>query len=489
MGYLTVLLALLMLDGARVNAHVLPGPEPEGTVESVRAYLDTLEHAGFSGTVLVEFQGTLVISQGYGYSDLLERRKNSPHTVFDIGSVTKQFTAAAILKLETEGRLSTEDKLGRYFENVPPDKAGITIHHLLRHSSGLKSNIGRDYDSITVAAFVDSVLKSQLRFPCGTTFSYSNIGYSLLGIIVEKVSGMSYEAYLYRSLWQPAGMEYTGYRRPNFDAKLIATGYHYDDEVWGKPTEKRWDVNGPFWHLKGNGGILSTTEDLLKWDRALATDRILSDSAKAKMYHPTLGEDDDRNSYYGYGWDVHKTRRNTMLYWHNGSNGIFFADFYRFVDEGATVIVLANKSNGIEDAGREIARAFLDSSYRPVVPVLDNEPNRRLTDHAILVTLQDGIEAGGKELQGRKPGVNLLEQRVNRRGYELLNSGNAREAICVFRLNVLAFPTSANAYDSIGEAYMVAGDSALALENYRTSLALDPGNGNAEKMLKRLLGK
>jgi tetratricopeptide (TPR) repeat protein len=207
------------------------------------------------------------------------------------------------------------------------------------------------------------------------------------------------------------------------------------------------------------------------------------------MYHPTLRDGEDRNSYYGYGWDVHKTRRNTMFYWHSGSNRIFYADFYRFVDEGATVIVLTNKSNGIEDVGREIGQALFDPAYTLAVPILDNESNRSFTDHAISVAVRQGVEAGEKELLGRQPGVNLLDERVNRKGYELLNSGSAREAISVLRLNVLAFPTSANAYDSLGEAYMVAGDSALAVENYRKSLALDPGNGNAEKMLKRLLGK
>ena len=489
MKYLPILVGLLLLPGAGASAHPDPGPEAEGTVPAIRGYLDTLEQAGFCGAVLVEFHGKIVISEGYGDSDVLNRRKNSSRTVFDIGSITKQFTATAILKLEMEGRLSTDDKLSRFFKNVPGDKSDITIHHLLRHSSGLTSNVGRDYDSIDEAAFIDSVLRSPLKFTCGTAFSYSNIGYSLLAIIIEKVAGVPYETFLYENLWRPAGMEQTGYRRPAFDEKLIATGYTGDDRIWGKPTVKPWDADGPYWHLKGNGGILSTAEDLYRWNQALATDRILSERAKEKMYRPELRDGEDSASYYAYGWDVHRTRRNTTLIWHNGSNGIFYADFYRYVDEGTTIIVLTNKSNGFQDAGREISRALFDPTYRPVVPIADNEANRSFTDHVIALAAQQGIGAGAREFGERKPGVHLLEGRVNSKGYELLTGGNAKQAISVFKLNVLAFPGSANAYDSLGEAYMVAGDTTVAIENYRKSLALDPGNANAEEVLKRLKGK
>ncbi len=489
MRYIPLVVGLLLLLGTGASTHPDTGPEAEGTVPAVRSYLDTLELAGFSGAVLVELHGKVVISEGYGYSDALNRRKNSSRTAFDIGSITKQFTAAAILKLEMEGRLSTDDKLSKFFKNIPGDKSDITIHDLLRHSSGLTSNVGRDYDSITETAFVDSVMRSPLKFTCGTAFSYSNIGYSLLAIIIERVAGIPYETFLYQNLWRPAGMEQTGYRRPVFDEKLIATGYFGDDRIWGKPSEKPWDADGPYWHLKGNGGILSTAEDLFRWNQALATDRILSERAKEKMYRPRLRDGEDSASYYAYGWDVQRTRRNTTLIWHNGSNGIFYADFLRFVDEGTTVIVLNNKSNGFQAAGREVSRALFDPTYKPVVPIADNATNRSFTDHVIEVVAQQGIDAGAKELGERKTGVHLLEGRVNGKGYELLAGGNAKQAISVFKLNVLAFPGSANAYDSLGEAFLVAGDTTLAIENYRKSLALDPGSANAEEVLKRLGGK
>jgi CubicO group peptidase (beta-lactamase class C family) len=301
MKTIAILVVLLSLYGAGTCSQPVAGMEQGKTVATVRAYLDTLEREGFSGAVLIEFRGKVVISEGYGYSDVRNKKKNSTRTVFDIGSITKQFTAAAIMKLEMEGKLSTEDKLSKYFGDVPTDKSEITIHQILRHSSGLTGTVGRDYEKITEAAFIDTVMRSPLRFRPGTDFSYSNIGYSLLGIIIEKVSGMPYEKLLYQKLWHPTGMEQTGYTRPQFRDDLLATGYDNEDNVWGKPTEKQWDADGPFWHLKGNGGFLSTAEDMFRWHQALLTDQVLSKGAKAKMYHPKLRKGEDSANYYAYG--------------------------------------------------------------------------------------------------------------------------------------------------------------------------------------------
>ena len=172
------------------------------TVQKVENYLNSIEEVGFSGTVLLELNGSVFSSKGYGFGNIDKNIKNTPGTIFDIGSITKQFTAAAILKLEMQGKLSTNDKISRYFRNVPKDKLEITIHDLLRHQSGLQSNVGGDYDKITKPAFIDSVMHSQLKFEPALRFSYSNIGYSLLAIIVENVSGLSYEQYLYENLWK-----------------------------------------------------------------------------------------------------------------------------------------------------------------------------------------------------------------------------------------------------------------------------------------------
>ena len=158
------------------------------TIQQIKTYLLELEKVGFNGSVLVELNGNKVISEAYGFADKERQLENLSTTIFDIGSITKQFTATAILKLEMQGKLSTDDNLSEYFENIPEDKEMITIHDLLRHQSGLISNVGKDYEKISKEEFLNKVLSSILIFDVGTSFSYSNIGYSLLAMIIEKVS-------------------------------------------------------------------------------------------------------------------------------------------------------------------------------------------------------------------------------------------------------------------------------------------------------------
>jgi CubicO group peptidase (beta-lactamase class C family) len=458
----------------------------QADLKKIDAYLDKIDALGYSGSVLLAFDGKPVISRGFGYSDRERKIKNSPKTIYDIGSSTKQFTAAAILKLEMQSKLSTDDKITKYFQNVPPDKTEITIHLLLRHAAGLPGSIGRDYDKITEQEFVDKVFASKLSSPVGTKYAYSNVGYSLLAMIVEKVSGQKYEQYLYDNLWKQAGMEMTGYSRPKFNKDLIAVGYK-DGERWGKPTEKEWAGDAPYPHLKGNGGILSTTEDMLKWDQALLTDKVLSKEAKKKYYFPVLRADETGATYYAYGWIVQKTERNTTRLFHNGSNGIFYAAFYRFIDDGVTLVTMTNVAEeAFNSTGGAIAKMVFEPSFNPAVPTPENPANGPFTREVMQLAITKGFDAAAERFRARDAAIKLLEDTVNLKGYDLLKEKKVKEAIDVLKLNVLAYPQSANAYDSLGEAYLASGDKTSAIENYKKSLELDPKNDNAREVLKKL---
>lgn len=455
--------------------------------KQIETYLSEFEKLGFSGTVLVELNGNKVISKGYGFRNAELKEKNTPNTIFDIGSLTKQFTAAAILKLEMQCKLSTSDTITKYFQNVTVDKSTITIHDLLRHQSGLQSNVGGDYDPITEIAFLDSLMISPLQFKIGSDFSYSNIGYSLLALIIEKVTGQTYEQYLYENLWKPSGMEVTGYSRPNFDTVLIAIGYGKNYTIWGKPTDKKWNENAPYYHLLGNGGILSTTEDLFKWHKSLLTENILSKEAKEKLYHPSIRSNEKNNSIYAYGWDVFKTNRNTFRVWHNGTNNIFYADFMRFIDENTTLILMANKTfGGTDQLNFEIAKIIFEKNYKPTIPKPDNETNQKFTLEIIEIINNKGLEEAKLRYKNRPSKTDVLEHLLNRKGYDHLSENKFVEAIGIFTLNCIANPNSFNAYDSLGEAYMIKGDKISAIKNYEKSLKLDPTNENAVEMIKKM---
>ncbi len=330
-------------------SHAQETTEADKISSSIKKYLDQASEDGFQGSILVDYHGQKIISEGYGFSDIKNRTSTTPETVFDIGSVTKQFTAAAILKLQMQGHLSVTDKITKYFDQVPANRQDVTIHHLLTHTAGFPGGIGNDYAAISTEEFLIDAFNSKHTDPIEFTYNYSNVGYSLLAIIIEKVSGMSYESFLKKYLFEPAGMNYTGYILPEWSDKNIAIGYQGIDRPWGRPNEKNWSTDGPYLHLKGNGGILSTVEDMYLWHRALLKHDILNEAAKKMFYTKHTEEGEGSGSYYGYGWAIFPTPRNTELIAHNGGNGIFFADFWRYLDEQVTIIILTNQANRLSE--------------------------------------------------------------------------------------------------------------------------------------------
>jgi CubicO group peptidase (beta-lactamase class C family) len=317
------------------------GGDNGGLAGKIDEYMGRLSAGGFSGALLVAKNEKVLVEKGYWLADREKGLPVSKDTVFTIGSITKQFTAAAILKLQMEGKLSVSDPITKYFAEVPEDKTQITLHHLLTHTAGFPGAIGDDFDPVEREAFVKLAMETKLIQPPGERYEYSNVGFSLLGIIVELVSGEGYEKFLHDNLFVPAGMMETGYLIPTWKEGQLAHGYRGDRD-WGTLRDKAWGKHGPGWHLRGNGGILSTLGDMYKWHQALETDKILDSEAKILYYTPHVPENEEGLSHYGYGWVIFKTPRNTRLIAHNGGNTIFAADFLRYLDEGIVIIAFSN---------------------------------------------------------------------------------------------------------------------------------------------------
>ncbi len=340
----------------------------QGQHDVINQYMNEIEESGFSGALLVASEGKVIHKQGYGMADNANNVKIHPGTVFTTGSITKQFTGAAILKLEMMGKLHVNDLMSKYLEDVPSDKRNITLHHLLTHSAGFPGAIGDDQELISKEDFLERAFNEDLRSQPGIKYRYSNVGYSLLAMIVEKVSGMTYESFLKKFLFDPAGMKYTGYVLSPLTRGLEANGYNAQGDEWGKLSEKNWGPEGPGWHLQGNGGILSTIEDMYKWHLALKGDDILSQSAKAKYYTRHIEEGEGGGTYYGYGWAIFPTPRNTDLITHNGGNGIFFADFLRYLEEDITIMIMTNSARRrFEEIPFNIARILLVPGFVPEI--------------------------------------------------------------------------------------------------------------------------
>ncbi|MEZ5346316.1 MAG: serine hydrolase domain-containing protein [Pyrinomonadaceae bacterium] len=384
--------------------------------QAIDDFLKQLSDKGFSGSVLVS-DGNSVFNKCYGFADRENKTKCSEHTVYDIGSVTKQFTGAAILKLEMQGKLSPSDTIDKYFSNLPADKKAITIHQLLTHSSGLPPAIGDDYEALGREAFLKRAFGAKLNSKPGEEYDYSNVGYSILAAIIEKVSGSTYEQFLNENLFAPAGMKETGYTIPKWKTQQIAVGYKGENK-WGRPTEKKWDSNAPFWNLLGNGGLLSTTADLYKWHQALLTDKILNKNAKEQYYKRHIEEGANAGTYYGYGWALFPTPRKTTLIAHNGGNGIFFCDFLRYTEEKVTIILLSNSMRReFEAISVEIARSIFSKDHKPVIEVNTSPPVKTtLENHphvGLIRGLMTTITSQDKDAVKKFAEVNFAEDFLN----------------------------------------------------------------------------
>lgn len=290
----------------------------------------------FAGSVLVARDGKPILERGYGPANREWDIPNTPDTKFRLGSITKQFTATLILQLEQKGKLAVTDPISKYVPDSPAAWEKVTIHHLLSHTSGIPSFTGfPEYEktktlpspvSETIARFRGK----PLEFEPGSKWKYSNSGYILLGFIIEKVSGKPYAEVLRESILDPLGMKDSGYDMANPVLRHRASGY--------SPTDKGWrnaeyiDMTIP----QAAGAMYSTVGDLLKWDQALYTDRLLPAAARNKMFTPGLND-------YAYGWAVEKQGTHARI-GHGGGIEGFNTFIARYPDDKVTVIVLSNHS-------------------------------------------------------------------------------------------------------------------------------------------------
>lgn len=293
-------------------------------VTKMDKYLTDGEKDGFSGAVLLVRNGRVLLHKGYGYADCTRQKKVTPEMVFDIGSLTKHITSVAILKLQSQGKLKVDDPISRYLDGVPDDKAGITILHLLRHTSGLQDVFGDDEDYVSKDWLVKKALGSKLRFKPGepgqVEDTYSNAGYSLLGAIIEKVSDRSYEEYVNGNVLKPAGLKSTGYFKPKWKRDRIVCGFR-DNKPWGSVRDF-YGKTEPSWNLVANGGMMSTVSELNAWFTAVLQNKILPNT-ETEFYFESV---------------VRKGRTGKRTLSPSGDNNIFSSLYVNYLDDGVSLV-------------------------------------------------------------------------------------------------------------------------------------------------------
>ena len=326
---------------AALLAAALPAAA-ETPSEKAATLLDGLIETNDPGAVvLVAQDGKILFEKGRGLADREHHVPVIPQTTFLIGSVTKQFTASAILKLQEEGKLSVDDKLSKYIPDFPRGNE-VTLRQLLTHTSGIH-NYNEDpgfFDRATndtTEAFIEAMKKEPYDFDPGTKWSYVNSGYLVLGYIVEKVSGQSYGDFLRENFFQPLGMTNTGVYSGQTDLPHEALGYSLGTNGF-KPALN----SHPSW-FGGAGALYSTVEDLYRWNEGIFNGRVLDTASLKAAFIPVKEYEGQVNSDsgYGFGWEV-RHARGLRVIWHEGGLPGFRSVLLRVPDEKLTVAILAN---------------------------------------------------------------------------------------------------------------------------------------------------
>ena len=314
-------------------------PDLESELDEILESYVNME--AFGGSVMIARDEKVLFSKGYGFADREEEIPNTPQTKFRLASITKQFTAAAILLLQAEGELDAQDLICDYLPDCPPAWEAITIHHLLTHTSGIPNFTEfPDYTSSiatpsppreTMNRFVDM----PLDFRPGEDWSYSNSGYILLGLIIEQAAGQPYEAFLQESIFTPHKMANTGYDH-NLDD--IAVGYA------GMSEAVFIDMSTPY----AAGGLYSTVEDLYLWDQSLFAGRVLSQDLLSEMFTEHVPIPGFDGLAYGYGWFIGEENGHRVIEHGGGIDG-FATSNAHYPDEKVTLILLSNLENSEVD--------------------------------------------------------------------------------------------------------------------------------------------
>ncbi len=405
----------------------------------------------FNGAALVADHGQVIFKKGYGLANMEWNIPDAPDTKFRLGSITKQFTATLILQLAEQGKIDLTAPISRYLPDYPKGPGDrITIHELLNHTSGIPGYTelpefgAKSRETSKPADFIAFFANRELLFEPGTKFSYSNSGYFLLGVILEKITGQSYERLLQEHIFDPAGMHDTGY--DSTAPLLTKRAWGYDSTLDGYRNTSYIDMSLPF----SAGSLYSTAQDLFRWDRALYTDKILSSASKNKMFTPGLSD-------YGYGWFIRKGAVTTVE--HDGGINGFNTLISRDLEPQRLIVLLNNTGGAPVDAMAKGVRAILDG-HNPEFPKQPASP-------VLYKTYQtSGIAATLEQIRSLQSTANTTydagESELSRLTGHLLTAGKSADALAIAKLIAEKYPKSAGAATLLARAYQATGHRAEA---------------------------
>jgi CubicO group peptidase (beta-lactamase class C family) len=479
------LAAGLLLTLAGVQA--APRQDQAGQIHALMTRYHQLGQ--LDGTVLVADHGKVVYRRAFGQANREWQTPNTVDTAYRIASLTKMFTATLVMQLAEQGKLKLDDKIGQYVPELKPAIGQqVTLHQLLNHTSGIVDYANfpgfwerRLGERVPRADFI-AIMNHDLEFVPGAQGHYNSSGYTLLGYVIEQVTGKSFGAALDEMILAPMKMTRSGYDAPERLVERKASGY---TRVFGayQPAAPLWMPN-----IASGGGMFSTVGDFLKWDRALHGERLLSAASKRLMFTPYVKDDVWGDLGYGYGWMI-GTRsigaKARLVHEHGGNGNGFRTLVTRYPDEQRLVVIMLNEGNGNKGPGiyriKDSITSVLYGQSAPMPKLALDEALAKAIDSGGVsgaVARFDALRAASAAASD--PGA------LNMLGYTYAGKGRYDAGIAVLQLNLRLFPQDANTHDSLGEVFLMSGDKAMAIVHYRKAVEMDPKNTNARDVLNKL---
>ncbi|ASU36362.1 serine hydrolase domain-containing protein [Mucilaginibacter xinganensis] len=482
--------------------------------QDIRMRLDTFfkslyQYGEINGNVLVAEQGNIIYQQSFGLADFENNIPNTDNTEFSLASVSKTFTSTAVLQLRDKNKFKLDEPLAKYLPDFPYRK--ITIRNLLSHTSGLPDyelyekqiteNPGKIFSNKDVLSSL-KMWNKPLSFTPGEKWQYSNTNYCLLALLVEKVSGITFQQYVKQYIFTPAKMNSTYFlknathvqdnkRAVNYEYPFLFSDKMQNVDSLAKYRWRTFSASG----FIGQGNVITTAADLLKFDDALYHNKLLKKSTLDEAFTPAKlnnGENNIANigigkTSYGLGWFIFADSSSGKMVFHTGGQPGALSIFIRNITKKQTVIIFDNTFNRSIYGNGINTMAILNGK----AIIIRKKSLTKVYGKVLAIKGVDAAFCKLQRLRADSAHYYLSEGEMNELGLQLLYSGNFTNhdelALETLKLNTLFFPASFNTYDSYGEALAKTGKIQESIFMYKRSIELNPDNEGGKQALKSLL--
>jgi serine beta-lactamase-like protein LACTB, mitochondrial len=416
-----------------------------------------------------------------GFSDIENQVKASPQSVYRIASISKCITAVAIMQLVEQGRINLDDDARKYVPYFPRKKWRFSVRQILNHTSGLRSYRPGEFDSkeyyVSSQSALNLILKDSLEFEPGTKYLYTTLGYNFLAAVIESVSGIPFAEFIKKNIFEPAGMNSTF---PEFQNEIVmnrARGYNKNNfrEFENAPLA---DLSVKF----PGGGLISSTEDLLKFSIAILNGKLIKAATLDSMRIPVKLKNGDTRTY-GLGFSLDTDANGKKYIYHLGGGTGFTSLLVIYPDEKISAVHLINlRDRNLDRPAYTLANIAQNRTYE--------KPKQPAADALLNITLSFGIDSAISIYQVLKKDSSdkyiLTREELNLFGRDLILINNLTESIKFYKILLAEYPTFSDAHISLADAYYKDGNKGLALRFYKSALKLEPSNKYLQDMIKRL---